>query len=762
MTGKQIRCAILGGGESDLYVLGELHKRRDVEIAFVYDRNPAAVALEIAEILRLPRLSDPADIPSGLPVDVVVVGELRDRFATELALFGDAEVLDHDTALARLCRRPPAPARPAPAAGQAYTLEDALAGFERLFDRARMLKFLLDLAVETTGASNGSIMLYSSEARELYIAYATGLSERVVRNTRQKLGEGISGTVARDRKGKLIRQAAVGQVYTAERDRSNIASACSVPLVDADTLLGVLNVSSTREGRELTVADLETLEKLSHRMARVLADAIKLQEIQLRKDEMAMRQSLGELSEKPGSTEEKFALLSTLVARMTGAESVEVFVSTHGGEWLVLGGSNRRLAGAPEFVRVGKSALARAYLERRVITLTEPVDPQSSAVASSFVFVPLVLTETVGVAMVEFAERHRLDEFLTVKDSVALELARFIAHERRERRLRAELAALARVSEAGPALLACRTLQDLADVVVRVLAHALDCERVSLRLRAAPGQEWTLALYDTSARSDAPWDQEDSERFAKLEKKRQPYQLAFLDFAAGARSRAAHSVLASPFVAAGELTGGVIAYDKNVASAVEEVAFSPFDESLIEQVMAMAWPAVRSLSAGAGAERPSYDEMLTGNVHRLARVVDAEMGRADRYHHPFSLLVVRVPALADLFAVDEAKAIAAADEVRQGIQTRTRKSDYGCWFRRDSYALVSLEGTRRLQFLVSRLVSYLQKDLSVAGVRLSGGDILIGAASYPGSARTPEALLAEAERQLRPHAGGEGADESAP
>ena len=64
MTGKQIRCAILGGGESDLYVLGELHKRRDVEIAFVYDRNPAAVALEIAEILRLPRLSDPADIPS--------------------------------------------------------------------------------------------------------------------------------------------------------------------------------------------------------------------------------------------------------------------------------------------------------------------------------------------------------------------------------------------------------------------------------------------------------------------------------------------------------------------------------------------------------------------------------------------------------------------------------------------------------------------------------------------------------------------------
>jgi GAF domain-containing protein len=751
MADKRLKCGILGGTEADLYVLGELHKLKDVEIAFVYDRNPVAVALEIAEILQIPPIAHPEEIAAFLPLDYAVV-EDRESFSAEIKSLGEVELLDHAAALERLCHRTPAP--PVPAAAEpvreveGQTLENALAGFERLFDRTRLLKFLLDLAVEETGASNGSIMMYSEQAQELYIAHATGLSERVVRNTRQKLGEGISGSVARERKGKLIRQSAS---YPAERDRTHITSACSVPLIDGEALLGVLNVSATGAGRELTVGDLQTLEKFSHRMARVLADSLRLQEVNLRKEEVSLRHSLGELSEKAGSTAEKFALLSTLVARVTGAESVEVFVSTQSGEWLVLGGSNRRLSGTPEFVRVGKGALARAYLERRTITLTEPVDPQSGSFASSFVFVPLVLTEALGVAMVEFAERYRLDEFLAVKDSVAFELARFISNERRERRLRSELNSLVRVSDAAPALHGCRTLQDLADVVTRVLADAIDCDRVSVRLRGAPGEAWTVAYYDGVGRDDHTWREEDGERFEKLEKKRAPYHLALVDFAAGGTPslRPARSVLAVPYKLGGELVAGVIAYDRNAHSAVEEAAFSPHDENVIEQVIAMAWPAARALSAGSTEGRPSYDEMIAGNSRRLARIVEAEMARADRYHHPFSLVVVRVSAMADLFTADETRGLAIADEIRQGIQTRTRKSDYGCWIRRDTYAMASLEGSARIHYLVTRLVSYLHKDLSNADIDAAGRDVTIGLATYPGTARSADALLDEAERNMK-------------
>ena len=752
MASKRLKYGILGGSEADLFVLAELHKQRNVEIAFVYDRNPAAVAVEIAEILGFPSLTDPGQMAAHLPVDCVVV-EDRYVFAAEIASLGDVEFLNHAAALERIGHAP-APGVPAATENDdvrqtvTHALEDALAGFERLFDRTRLLKLLLDLAVEETHASNGSIMMYSQEAQELYIAHATGLSERVMRNTRQKLGEGISGTVAKERKGKLIRQPAP---YPGERDRAQITSACSVPLIDGETLLGVLNVSSTGAGKDLTVADLETLEKFSHRMARVLADSIRLQEAHLRKDEMALRQSLGELSERTGSTSEKFTFLSTLVARITGAESVEVFVSTQSGEWLVLGGSNRRLSGSPEFIRVGKGALARAYLERRSIVLTEPVDPQSGAFASSFVFMPLVLTETLGVAMVEFSERHRLNEFLAVKDSVALELARFIGNERRERRLKSELSSLVRISDAAPALLSCRTLQDLADVVARVLADALECERVSVRLRGAPGQPWTLASYGGVGRGDDKWQEEDNERFAKLEKKRAPYHLARVEFGPKAQDplHPVRSVLAVPYKLLDDIVAGVIAYDRRAQSAVEEATFSAHDETVVEQVLAMAWPAARALASGVADNKPSYDDMIAGNSQRLARILEAEMARAERYHNPFSLLVIRVQAMTELFAFDEARALLVADEIRRGVQTRTRKSDYGCWIRRDTFAVASLEGASRIQFLVSRLVAYLHKDLGSAGVDASVREVLVGVASYPGTARTAEALVEEAEHNLK-------------
>jgi hypothetical protein len=128
------------------------------------------------------------------------------------------------------------------------------------------------------------------------------------------------------------------------------------------------------------------------------------------------------------------------------------------------------------------------------------------------------------------------------------------------------------------------------------------------------------------------------------------------------------------------------------------------------------------------------------------------MSRADRYHQPFALLVLRVPMLSALFAADEARALSAVDEIRQGIQTRTRKSDYGAWIRRDTYALVSLEGTRRIKFLVSRLVAYLKKDLGKFGTAIGPADVEIGIAVYPGASRSAEALFDEAIAALKPHA----------
>jgi hypothetical protein len=94
------------------------------------------------------------------------------------------------------------------------------------------------------------------------------------------------------------------------------------------------------------------------------------------------------------------------------------------------------------------------------------------------------------------------------------------------------------------------------------------------------------------------------------------------------------------------------------------------------------------------------------------------------------------------------RALSVTDEIRQGIRAHAQER-LRCWIRRDTYAVASLEGANRIQFLVARLVAYLHKDLGQAGLREAAREVLVGVSSYPGTARTPDALVEEAERNLK-------------
>jgi hypothetical protein len=101
-----------------------------------------------------------------------------------------------------------------------------------------------------------------------------------------------------------------------------------------------------------------------------------------------------------------------------------------------------------------------------------------------------------------------------------------------------------------------------------------------------------------------------------------------------------------------------------------------------------------------------------------------------------------------VFEENSKRAFKLIDEITQGIRTRTRKTDYGCWIDRNSYVMLSLEGTKRIRFLISRATTYLAKDLAEVGA--GKDDVLIGTAMYPGTSRTANDLLQEARKSLQP------------
>jgi hypothetical protein len=408
-------------------------------------------------------------------------------------------------------------------------------------------------------------------------------------------------------------------------------------------------------------------------------------------------------------------------------------------------------------IKCDRGAISRSFLEQRTIVLTESIPDDTSGLASSFVFVPLHLSDPLGVLVLEFGERYRLDEFLVIRESVALELARFVASEKKEQRLRRELAALGRVSDAAPALLSARSIEELCEVMARLVADAVDCDRVSVRLQAESQGAGKMSRFEGGTGKSQTWAEEDEERFLKLKKKGATYSVAFLDFQPETvdAAPAYHSLIAVPVEYEGRFAGGVIAYDKRAASALDQATFSDLDEVVIDHIVSIAIPVVNSIlkgTAGGQEGEPSYDAVLAGNLQRMRRVLESEMSRADRYHNAFSLLVLQVEPLSRLIDEDYTQALALIDEITRGIQTRTRKTDYGTWVRRDTFAMLSLEGTRRIRFLISRLMMYLLKDFSAAGLpAIRSNEVRVGQAIYPGTARTPELLLAEAESSLTPY-----------
>jgi GAF domain-containing protein len=627
---------------------------------------------------------------------------------------------------------------------------------EKVFNRQELLKFLLDVAVKATRSSAGSVMLYSPEANELYIGYATGLSDRVVKGTRQKLGEGIAGTVAQLKEARLIRSPDDDSLYAGDRERVTIASALSAPLMWQERLLGVVNVSTNKSEYQHDERDLDQLKGLSRRLSRVLFESLRLQELQIQHRETRFQRTMGELAEKKVSTNEKFSILSQYLSELMGADTVEIYVATGEGDWYVLGGSNRVLTPKTERIRTHRGALGRAFLEQRCLILSESgASDDPLATVSSVVYCHMPFKQRGAVVALEFSERYKLDEFLVIQEPIVRELSRFVASELRERALRRKLQAFAAVSDSGAALLACRTTSDLADVTARVVSDVLECDRVSVRLRTDKDEAMYCHLLGPPGESPDEWQVEDDERFEKLSRSREPFSIAFLDFDAQVRVEPSdyHSLLAWPILSDTESLGGIIAYEKRPRDPMEDAVFNELDQEVLAHLTRLILPVLETVGerepSEAQREPKAYDMLLEHNVERLRRILESEIARSDRYHHTFSLILFRIEALERVFEDDHKLAFGIIDDITQGIRTRTRKTDAGCWINRSTYAMLSLDGGQRIRFLISRALLYLEKDLTNLDQGIGREDILVGYATYPRTARTADDLVHEAEKSLR-------------
>lgn len=140
-------------------------------------------------------------------------------------------------------------------------LLDSLNRVHASVDLNETLQTTLSSAVELSGADSGSFLLFNEALEHLSLEAAIGLPEAATA-VEIKVGEGISGWVAKNRKPVIVKDLDGGEAARTGFGPVKVAAALALPVLLGDRLVGVLNLGSTRVGHDFAAGGLSQLVRL--------------------------------------------------------------------------------------------------------------------------------------------------------------------------------------------------------------------------------------------------------------------------------------------------------------------------------------------------------------------------------------------------------------------------------------------------------------------------------------------------------------------
>jgi sigma-B regulation protein RsbU (phosphoserine phosphatase) len=134
-----------------------------------------------------------------------------------------------------------------------------------LDDAQLVMDELVRMTTGMLGVGNCSLVLIEANGQDMRMGAAYGLSPDIMRNYRQKVGEGITGWVAKTGQPLLIEDVENHPLFQRKSNtRYNNKSLLSVPLLRGKRVVGVLNVNNKNDGSVFSRSDELLLSVLAN------------------------------------------------------------------------------------------------------------------------------------------------------------------------------------------------------------------------------------------------------------------------------------------------------------------------------------------------------------------------------------------------------------------------------------------------------------------------------------------------------------------
>ncbi|MDY7033939.1 MAG: GAF domain-containing protein [Thermodesulfobacteriota bacterium] len=302
-----------------------------------------------------------------------------------------------------------------------------------------VLNLIIDAAVKLTRATTGSLMLIDRDSGVLNIEVARGFPPRVVKDTKLKIGEGVTGWVAKEGKAILVPDVAKdGKYVNIDKD---IRSELAVPLILEDEVIGVLNVDSRRISA-FTHEDMELLSTLASQSAKIIQNSKLYHALKQKVEELSALFEIGKIITRTLNLQEVLESIVEKASSLMNTKVSSLMMVDAGGDELVIkavhgGGEEYRLK--PN-LKVHESLIGQVLHTKKPLTVLDVREEKGykhlemamNLGLCSLLSVPLTVKgRVIGVINTYTADRHkftrdeiRLLSSLADQSAIAIENAR--------------------------------------------------------------------------------------------------------------------------------------------------------------------------------------------------------------------------------------------------------------------------------------------------------------------------------------------------
>jgi diguanylate cyclase (GGDEF)-like protein len=653
------RIAIVGGNKEGLSLLPILDRQKDIRVVLIVDPNKDALVFKLNELgFRLAQKyhikisSDLHDLFTQEGLNVIVDASSDPKVRTFLAKkeFTSIEVIGELTA--RLLwgyREETAGTSPTKQSKLLASLNDIVEAVNLTKDKQQVSSLILQVAIESTGADNGSLMILDPEEQVLKIEVSEGIPEEAVPTVRCRLGEGIAGKVAVEGQPLLLSGKADDSTFRILREREEIKSALCVPLTVNGSTVGVLNLNNLTKIDGFTEEDLAFITKLAAFDAEILLKSQEYESLKENAETFRIWKTLNQILNAPAHLEER--LLKTCRA-LSGhfRESVcTIYLFDRNNRELTLKASS--LKDFSPFdrskIRLREGIDGWAAKEREVIILKEypSLDPNAK---KAFMSIPLVSEgEITGVMNIQLISPQGLsdEEEMLLRD-IGRHLSHTIKSAQKEDSAYVRATKIEAINEAGINILSIMDLQKLLELIPPSAAMIMDADGCILRLKESRGGVMkirsTYSMWDDEIRDKV--FELDSEIAAQVELGQKPLHIPDLGEEKGYErfGRVIKSVVAVPLTDEGQVRGTLSIYDKIPKGSFQVTSFGKEDMEIFKKFAHYVQKALTNLRESDRTRITRNYDNLTGlpNEGALNKEIENEMNRSRRYERRFILLTL--------------------------------------------------------------------------------------------------------------------------